>query len=104
MSIMLTGEAGDDQPFVAGSEKASDYDPNLYLYSVSSFAPSQYSYCGRDRIYYLRFSSRFVLKDEIETRPRVSTFVSSLVNYSNTIPAPTDPDAKPPAPAARMGK
>lgn len=40
----------------------------------------------------------------METRPRVSTFVSSLVNYENTIPANTDPDAKPAAPAARMGK
>lgn len=39
----------------------------------------------------------------METRPRVSTFVSSLVNYTNTIPAATDPDAKPPAPSARMG-
>lgn len=40
----------------------------------------------------------------METRPRVSTFVSSLVNYENTIPANADPDAKPAAPAARMGK
>lgn len=40
----------------------------------------------------------------METRPRVSTFVSSFVNYSNTIPAATDPDAKPPPPSARMGK
>lgn len=44
------------------------------------------------------------LQDDIESRPRVSTFISSLANYSNTIPAvATDPDAKPPAPAARMG-
>lgn len=46
----------------------------------------------------------YALQDEIETRPRVSTFVSSLVNYENTIPAATDPDAKPPPPVARMGK
>lgn len=49
-------------------------------------------YCGQQQ------------QDEMETRPRVSTFVSSLVNYENTIPANTDPDAKPAAPAARMGK
>lgn len=40
----------------------------------------------------------------MDARPRVSTFVSSLVNYTNTIPAATDPDVKPPAPSARMGK
>lgn len=38
----------------------------------------------------------------MEDRPRVSTLISSLANYSNTIPAATDPDAKP-QPAARMG-
>lgn len=43
-------------------------------------------------------------QDEIDERPRVSTFISSLANYSNTIPAATDPDAKPTAPPARMGK
>lgn len=46
----------------------------------------------------------YLSQDDIESRPRVSTFISSLANYSNTIPAPTDPDAKPAAPAARMGK
>lgn len=42
-------------------------------------------------------------QDDIDNRPRVSTFISSLANYSNTIPAATDPDVKPPAPVARMG-
>ncbi|XP_037032618.1 solute carrier family 12 member 6 isoform X3 [Bradysia coprophila] len=69
-----TGEATDDQPFVANNEKSARTDHNLYLYS-----------------------------DEIDERPIVSTFISSLANYSNTIPAATDPDAKPAAPAARMG-
>ncbi|XP_055312434.1 solute carrier family 12 member 4 isoform X3 [Sitodiplosis mosellana] len=67
-------EATDDQPFVPNNEKPTEYDPNLYLYS-----------------------------DELDTRPRASTFVSSFVNYQNTIPAATDPDAKPPQPSARMG-
>lgn len=31
------GEANDDQPFVPNNEKSSEYDPNLYLYSVSKF-------------------------------------------------------------------
>lgn len=43
-------------------------------------------------------------QDELDTRPKASTFVSSFVNYQNTIPAATDPDAKPPPPSARMGK
>lgn len=30
-------EATDDQPFVANNEKPTDYDPNLYLYSVKNF-------------------------------------------------------------------
>lgn len=33
--FFFIGEAGDDQPFVVGNEKSSEYDPNLYLYSVS---------------------------------------------------------------------
>lgn len=41
----------------------------------------------------------------MEDRPRISTLLNSLANYSNTIPAATDPDK--PAPAvgggARMG-
>lgn len=63
--------------------------------------------CAQNFDFYalLNFNYLFnYLQDEIDTRPRVSTFISSLVNYSNTIPAATDPDAKPPAPAARMGK
>ncbi|KAJ4450561.1 hypothetical protein ANN_01988 [Periplaneta americana] len=38
----------------------------------------------------------------MEDRPRISTLINSLANYSNTIPAATDPDAKP-QPSARMG-
>lgn len=53
----------------------SGYETNLYLYS-----------------------------EELEDRPRVSTFISSLANYSNTIPpASNDPEARPTAGAARMG-
>lgn len=32
--LFLTGEATDDQPFVPNNEKPTEYDPNLYLYSV----------------------------------------------------------------------
>lgn len=40
----------------------------------------------------------------MEDRPRVSTLISSLANYSNTIPpASTDPDARPSPGGARMG-
>lgn len=38
----------------------------------------------------------------MEDRPRISTLLNSLANYSNTIPAATDPDSKP-APAAGRG-
>src|SRR5258705_13189252 len=38
----------------------------------------------------------------MEERPRVSTLINSLANYSNTIPAATDPDAKP-VKSAQMG-
>jgi potassium/chloride transporter 4/5/6 len=44
----------------------------------------------------------YVFQEEMEDRPRISTLISSLANYSNTIPAATDPDAKP-QPSARMG-
>lgn len=43
------------------------------------------------------------LQEEIDSRPRVSTFLDALVNYKNTIPEATDPDVKPPAPSAQMG-
>ncbi|XP_072402320.1 solute carrier family 12 member 6 isoform X3 [Diabrotica undecimpunctata] len=57
------------------SEKVSGYETNLYLYS-----------------------------EEMEDRPRISTLISSLANYSNTIPpASNDPDARPAAGGARMG-
>ncbi|CAG9828614.1 unnamed protein product [Diabrotica balteata] len=40
----------------------------------------------------------------MEDRPRISTLISSLANYSNTIPpASNDPDARPAAGGARMG-
>lgn len=43
-------------------------------------------------------------QEEMEDRPRVSTLISSLANYSNTIPpASTDPDARPTGGGARMG-
>ncbi|XP_073813225.1 solute carrier family 12 member kcc isoform X9 [Musca autumnalis] len=45
----------------------------------------------------------YLYDDDLETRPHISTFISSLANYENTIPAATDPDAKAPAPSARMG-
>ncbi|KYQ55006.1 Solute carrier family 12 member 6 [Trachymyrmex zeteki] len=41
------------------------------------------------------------LSEEMEDRPRISTLLNSLANYSNTIPAATDPDK--PAPAAGGG-
>ncbi|XP_011260217.1 solute carrier family 12 member 6 isoform X2 [Camponotus floridanus] len=69
------GAGGDGDPIVGStnSEKKSGYETNLYLYS-----------------------------EEMEDRPRISTLLNSLANYSNTIPAATDPDSKP-APAAGGG-
>ncbi|BFG05441.1 solute carrier family 12 member 6 [Drosophila madeirensis] len=58
----------------AEENQKSNIDPNLYLYD-----------------------------DDLATRPHISTFISSIANYENTIPAATDPDAKPPQPSARMG-
>ncbi|XP_046426481.1 solute carrier family 12 member 4 isoform X2 [Neodiprion fabricii] len=73
------GAAGDGEPFVGSNnaEKMSGYETNLYLYS-----------------------------EEMEDRPRISTLLNSLANYSNTIPAATDPDSKSAQAAgggARMG-
>ncbi|XP_075215520.1 solute carrier family 12 member kcc isoform X2 [Lycorma delicatula] len=69
------GDGTDDQPFVSEKEKMSGYETNLYLYN-----------------------------EEMEDRPRISTLISSLANYTNTIPStPADPDAKPQAGGARMG-
>ncbi|KOC64788.1 Solute carrier family 12 member 6 [Habropoda laboriosa] len=44
-------------------------------------------------------------EEEMEVRPRISTLLNSLSDYSNTIPAATDPDAKPQpvSGGARMG-
>lgn len=46
----------------------------------------------------------YLYEDELDERPHIADFISSLANYENTIPAATDPDAKPPPPSARMGK
>ncbi|XP_011334547.1 solute carrier family 12 member 4 isoform X2 [Ooceraea biroi] len=71
------GAGGDGDPIVStNSEKKSGYETNLYLYN-----------------------------EEMEDRPRISTLLNNLADYSNTIPAPTDPD-RPAASAgggARMG-
>ncbi|XP_067205868.1 solute carrier family 12 member 4 isoform X2 [Linepithema humile] len=69
------GAGGDGDPIVGStnSEKKSGYETNLYLYS-----------------------------EEMEDRPRISTLLNSLASYTNTIPAPTDPDSKS-APAAGGG-
>ncbi|XP_076165217.1 solute carrier family 12 member kcc isoform X2 [Ptiloglossa arizonensis] len=72
-----SGAGGDGDPMVGGnSEKKTGYETNLFLYS-----------------------------EEMEDRPRISTLLNSLSNYSNTIPAATDPDSKPPPVqgGARMG-
>lgn len=45
----------------------------------------------------------FNLQEELEDRPRISTLISSLANYSNTIPAASEADAKPGQKSARMG-
>ena len=47
-------------------------------------------------------------QDDIEDRPQISTFLSTLANYSNTIPPASDAESKPAAAAgggggARMG-
>ncbi|XP_039954921.1 solute carrier family 12 member 6 isoform X1 [Bactrocera neohumeralis] len=63
-----------DNTQVEQNNEKSNIDANLYLYD-----------------------------DELDTRPHVSTFISSLANYENTIPSATDPDSKTAAPAARMG-
>lgn len=63
------------EPHKVEENQKSSIDPNLYLYD-----------------------------DDLESRPHISTFISSIANYENTIPAATDPDAKPPPPSARMGK
>lgn len=44
------------------------------------------------------------LQEELEDRPRISTLISSLANYSNTIPAASEADAKPGQKSARMGE
>ncbi|XP_012275831.1 solute carrier family 12 member 4 isoform X2 [Orussus abietinus] len=73
------GAGGDGEPIVgSNSEKSSKYETNLYLFS-----------------------------DDLDDRPRITTLLDNLRNYSNTIPAATDPDSKPAqgagAPGARMG-
>ncbi|XP_016906771.1 solute carrier family 12 member 4 isoform X3 [Apis cerana] len=73
------GAGGDGDSMVGGGnseKKNTEYETNLFLYS-----------------------------EEMEVRPRISTLLNSLSDYSNTIPAATDPDAKPPPVqgGARMG-
>ncbi|XP_024081059.1 solute carrier family 12 member 4 isoform X3 [Cimex lectularius] len=72
-SPLWPGDGNDDQAF-STKETSSGYDTNLYLYS-----------------------------EEMEDRPRISTLINSLANYSNTIPAAEDPDAKPQTGGASMG-
>lgn len=46
-------------------------------------------------------------QEELHERPQITSIIDSLANYTNTIPAAAedaDPDAKPPAPSARMGE
>lgn len=38
-------------------------------------------------------------QEDLDDRPRISTLLTNLASYSNTIPVATDPDSKP-APAA----
>ncbi|XP_053620988.1 solute carrier family 12 member 4 isoform X4 [Plodia interpunctella] len=68
--------AGDTDEHGLPAQKDKGCDTNLYLYH-----------------------------EEIEDRPRAATFLSSLADYSNTIPTASaaDPDAAKPAPPARMG-
>ncbi|XP_052758050.1 solute carrier family 12 member 4 isoform X5 [Galleria mellonella] len=70
------GKKGDNDEHGLPTQKDKGCDTNLYLYH-----------------------------EEIEDRPRAATFLSSLADYSNTIPTASaaDPDAAKPAPPARMG-
>ncbi|XP_063395591.1 solute carrier family 12 member 6 isoform X2 [Cydia fagiglandana] len=70
------GKKGDTDEHGLPKDKDKGCDTNLYLYH-----------------------------EEIEDRPRAATFLSSLADYSNTIPTASaaDPDAAKPAPPARMG-
>lgn len=65
----------DERPFALDSAKDSmtGYEKNLYLYH-----------------------------EEMQDKPRIATLVNTLANYNATIPAPTDPDAKPQK-SARLG-
>ncbi|XP_022821629.1 solute carrier family 12 member 4 isoform X2 [Spodoptera litura] len=71
----LLPDSGETDEHGLPTEKDKSCDTNLYLYH-----------------------------EELEDRPRAATFLSSLANYSNTIPTASaaDPDVKP-APPARMG-
>ncbi|XP_011496527.1 PREDICTED: solute carrier family 12 member 4 [Ceratosolen solmsi marchali] len=56
-----------------------------------------------------RTGQGYCFSEDFDHRPRIATILNSLSDYSNTIPAPTDPDAKPVSAAssksesARMG-
>ncbi|XP_072940439.1 solute carrier family 12 member 4 isoform X1 [Epargyreus clarus] len=72
----LLPDSGDTDEHGLPKDKDKGCDTNLYLYH-----------------------------EEIEDRPRAATFLSSLADYSNTIPTAStaDPDTPKPAPPARMG-
>ncbi|KAL5287968.1 hypothetical protein ACFFRR_008671 [Megaselia abdita] len=79
MDIESTGNLLDDE-----HEAASDNQP--FVESSSKGEPNL-----------------FLFEDELDERPHIKTFIDSMINYQNTIPPATDPDAKPPPPSARMG-
>lgn len=98
---------------ITGRKVCATFDPVSQTLVLNLFADLIYPYklhifsfftCRRYIYVLTHLLFKFNLQEEIDSRPRVSTFISSIVNYSNTIPAATDPDAKPPAPSARMGK
>uniref|UniRef100_A0A182J3L6 Uncharacterized protein n=1 Tax=Anopheles atroparvus TaxID=41427 RepID=A0A182J3L6_ANOAO len=100
-SAARAGEPTDDQPFVSKDK----IDTNLFLYSHIR-CPLR-DPMSLPNVPKAKKSTRDALpvgvtRDDIQERPHVTTLISSLANYSNTIPAPTDPDAKPAPAAARM--
>ncbi|XP_030748646.1 solute carrier family 12 member 6 isoform X3 [Sitophilus oryzae] len=82
------------------SQFSSYSDPKDDQRIKEKLLPQQSQYTGHDEPYDLYYDT----EDEQE-RPRISTFVQSLANYSNTIPPPSnDPDAPAqPKKGAQMG-
>ncbi|XP_014228975.1 solute carrier family 12 member 4 isoform X3 [Trichogramma pretiosum] len=70
----VSDAGGDGEPIVSGDAKDGAEYGQLYLY-----------------------------KDEFEHRPRAATLLKSLSEYTNTIPAPVDPDAKTPPAGGKTG-